>query len=612
MLKISKLSTTLVPIIMLTGTIILSAIAWNFSYQQSIRSIKQDLRDSLVLSLSSLKSEIERFRYLPFVIAQDQRIIDAINYPQDKHIQNKANVYLQSIQRNSKADKLFVLDEHGTTLASSNWNEPLSFVGRNYSFRPYFQKALTESNNRFYAVGVTTGEAGYFMSSLILTPEGKRGVAVVKIDLAPLENTWNRAANSLALFDENGVIILSGKKSWKYRPIQKLSSKQLKKILTEKTYPVTPQIRYSPLIAPDQSEKAPENNTSLPEISYITSQQVPDLIVSIPLREDNWHLFATRNLSSAVISSRFYAILVGLCGLLLSIAYFYLRQRQQFIQFKLKQNCILEKKVEKRTKALEKEIEIRTLAEKELVKTQDNLIQNAKLAVLGRMSAAIVHEISQPLSAIDTILSTAQANHTNRAFDNISANLENSRNLVTRIKRTIKHLKTFSKKENATFESVDLVKAVIAAIEIAQPRIKEAGIILHFNNTQKPAIVRANFLRIEQVVLNLILNAVDAIEQASQGKIDIDINRMDKSYQILVKDNGSGIEDGAESRLTEPFFSTKTTSGGLGLGLSISSTIIEEYDGTLDFKHNESNGVTAIVTFPSPSISDVSASGVEQ
>ncbi len=583
-----------------------SAVTWYVAYNHSMRELQKDLHNDLELSLSSLQSEIERFKYLPAVIAQDNRVIEVLNNP-SKESQLKANTYLEKIQKNSLADKLYVLDENGTTLASSNWKDQGSFVGYNYHFRPYYIQALRNTRGSLYAVGVTTGEAGYFLSYLVSTAEGRKGVAVVKLTLSGLENTWRRAANSMGLIDKNGMIFLSGNKEWKYHPVFKLTSLQKQRMLNERTYPQAYFSDAKPLISEIDRQLSNDKRFVLPSIGHILKSEKKQVIASINVEADDWILFATENISIVENAAWFYSLLVGLIGLLISVGYFFIRQRQHLIQLKLNQHSVLEKKVKERTRALAKEIEVRRSAEKELVEAQEGLIQSAKLAALGRMSAAIVHEISQPLSAMDATLATAEAKIANDLTPNnsrIETNLENSRSLVKRMQRTVKHLKTFSKKDRAEYESVNLVKTVQAAIEIAAPRSNSLGVEINFEIPEEIVIIMANSLRIEQVILNLLLNSLDAIEGVCDGFVTVDINRTPKSVEIHVIDNGTGVDIDLIERLKEPFFTTKKTGGSLGLGLSISTAIIEEYNGELKLKPHDPKGTIAIVSLPSEQITN--------
>jgi two-component system C4-dicarboxylate transport sensor histidine kinase DctB len=277
----------------------------------------------------------------------------------------------------------------------------------------------------------------------------------------------------------------------------------------------------------------------------------------------------------------------------------YLRQRQQLTRMKLEQNAVLERRVADRTAALAHEVEERIRAEVELRAMQESLIHAAKLAALGRMSAAIVHEVSQPLSALDNTLAAAGLHAERQSTEQVQRNLVSARNLLRRMQRTVKHLKTFSSRRDATPpEAVDVNAVIEAAIEIVAPRAQEHRLDITFAPAEGLAAASGNAIRLEQVLINLLLNAVDATAAAGNRDIAVTAAVVNKAMRIAISDAGGGISQEARDRLFEPFFTTKTTGEGLGLGLSISRTIIEEFGGTLSLVPLPDGGTLASVELP--------------
>lgn len=227
---------------------------------------------------------------------------------------------------------------------------------------------------------------------------------------------------------------------------------------------------------------------------------------------------------------------------------------------------------------------------------QESLIHAAKLAALGRMSAAIVHEVSQPLSALDNTLAATAIHAERDARAEVQRNLTSARSLLRRMQRTIKHLKTFSSRRDATPpQSVDANLAIETAIDIVEPRAREHGVEIAYERGTSLPQVSGDAIRIEQVLINLLLNAVDASVAAGQGRIDVGAEISGNSLRISVSDMGQGISPEVRQRLFEPFFTTKTTGEGLGLGLSISKTIIEEFGGKLNLLPLEAGGTQASI-----------------
>lgn len=207
---------------MLLASAVLCLVVWQAALRRGVQRIETELGDRLTVSVRAVESEIERFRYLPAVAAQDARIPLLLQAP-GAGAAAAANRYLETLRRLSGVDQIYLLDRNGVTLAASNWTEPGSFVGHDYSFRPYFRDAIERGEGRFYGIGVTTGKPGYFLSTRVDGPDGPIGVVVTKVDMAQLEETWAEAGEMTGIADDAGIIFLAGDPSWRYRPLYPLS-----------------------------------------------------------------------------------------------------------------------------------------------------------------------------------------------------------------------------------------------------------------------------------------------------------------------------------------------------------------------------------------------------
>lgn len=571
---------------LVAAIVALSLAAWQITYAVSLSGLQTRLGDELGLVHRAVRSEIERFRTLPRVVAEDQRVIDLLDARDGKNVR-AVNLYLRAVREKTGAAELFLLDAEGMTLAASNWDKPLSFVGQNYSFRPYFKDAMAQGEGRFYAVGVTTGIPGYFMSWRILTKTGRLGVVVVKVDLSPLQQAWRKAASLTAIADGDGVVFLAGPKSWAYRPLHALSPTALTDMADDRKYDGIGLDSARPLLPQGANISTPKG-------------QVVDglLFRADGLQPDGWSIVGARAISPVRTFAGIVAALTALTGMLLSSLYLYSRQRRQLIKIRLEQNRVLEERVGARTRELAHEVEVRRRAEQDLRAAQGELVQAAKLAALGQMSAAIVHEISQPLAAMETTLAAALAHGAKGAHKRVDEKLVGARNLTRRIRRTIKHLRSFARKDEGRAGPLDVGECIERALELAAPRAKALGAQVTFKNRDGKANVIANGVRLEQVVLNLVLNGLDAVEDAADPMVEIALKVAKGEARIEVGDNGAGIPQELSGRITEPFFTTKSASEGMGLGLSISQTIVDDYGGTLSFSLNEGGGTMAVVALP--------------
>lgn len=567
---------------LLAMTALLSAAAFGLAHFTGTARLEADLRDRLTVTRHSVVTEIERFRYLPAVVGQDARIRALLADPGNTAAADAANAYLQTVRDLSGVDELYVTDAQGLTVAASNWSQPGSFLGHSYAFRPYFQGAMRTGAARYYAVGVTTGKPGYFLSARLGPDSAPTGVAVVKVDMAGLERTWAQASEHVALADPDGVVFLSGPRSWKYRPLQPLSAPALERILAERRYDGLDIAAAPPLtgaIASDLRE--------------------PLRIARAALEPDGWQIVVGLPSAPVLRSAWQLAGLAALAGLLASVGALIFWQRRQLIRLKLTQNAVLERRVAERTVELAHEIEERRRAEDELRQTHESLVHAAKLAVLGRMSAAIVHEVSQPLSALDNTLAAAELHLSRGDAERTANSLGSARGLLRRMQTMVRHLKTFGAKQKLTPpEPVDMAAVLAASAEILEPRLRELGVALALPAQAALPPVSGDAVRLEQVATNLLLNAAEASAGVAPVTISAALALEGPGLRLTIADRGPGIPEDMREKILEPFFTTRVTGEGLGLGLSIVRTILEQTGGSLTFAPRPGGGTLTLVDLP--------------
>ncbi len=570
-----------------TVTVAAAIVAWFVSVEAGKRRLETGLEQELGVIARSVESEIERFRYLSAVVGRDGRIVAALKQG-DRAAIATANLYLADIRDLSQADEIYVMTREGLTIAASNHDEPGSFVGQSYRFRPYFGDALAHGEGRYYAVGATTGIPGYFLSSAIRDGEDIIGIAVAKVDMAHVEAAWDQPGSPTALADEDGVVFLSGHRSWKYRPLTGLKENALREIERARKYDGIDLATAQPIFA-----HAPV----MPAQAGLDGPGEEFLLRSVVVGPDRWRLIRAASLGPIFAGAHLVALTTLLAGLVVCGAGVYVSQRRQLIRAKLEAHDRLERRVEERTSELNREIEERRRAEAELREAQETLIQTAKLAALGRMSAAIVHEVSQPLSALENTLATAGVLAGRGDAAAVGGKVRSARELVRRIQRTVKHLRSFARKDKGVAEVVPVAQSISAAVEIVGHRADQMGVSIDMD--VPPSLkVAAGAVRLEQVIVNLLVNALDAVCEVEAPEIHVAARRQGDMVEIAVSDNGRGIPAELAGRVSEPFFTTKQTGEGLGLGLSISRAIVSEFGGALDFRSREGEGAVFIVSLP--------------
>jgi len=575
---------------MLIGAVVAAVLAWAVAYRVAVVEIEAGLEQSLIVTRRAIETEIERFRTLPRVIGEDARIRALTQAPGDPLRVAEANAYLETVARHSGVAALYVLDAQGTARAASNYREEGSFVGNDYGFRPYYTDAIASGEGRYYAIGVTTGRPGYFLSTRLDVGDA-RGVVVAKVDLEPLEQAWRDAGALTAIADGYGVVFLTGNPEWRYRPLKPLDPEMRSRIALERTYDGI-----------DFDTRAPVGDEigfmdGLPGgLERLIGEQL--IARSRAIEPDGWLILAAASASPARSAAGFWALTAGLLGLLATGIARALHQRQLFSDLKARQTEMLERRVEERTRELARENENRRRAETELRAAQEGLIHSAKMAALGRMSSAIVHEVSQPLAALETTLATAQALAQQEGASQAGERMTAARGLIRRMQRTVKHLKSFGRKDAAALEPVNIDEAIRNALDVTAPRAAAAGITPAFDGAGEAPVVLAVAVKLEQVLINLLTNAFDAVEGRTDGRVRIDRDVRDGIVSVRVSDNGGGIAPEHMARVTEPFFTTKMSGESLGLGLSISIAIMQEFGGDILFSEAEGGGVVASVSIP--------------
>ena len=595
---------------MLAGALLLAGFAaFEATWRWYGHRLLKAAAERLTLYESSLDAAVERFRYLPEVIALTDPVREVLDQPHDPRRVTGANTHLASVARAAGADVLFVVDAEGLTLASSNADEPTSFVGQRYDFRPYFRDAMRTGSGRYYAVGATTGKPGYFLASRIDGPAGAKGVAVVKVDLMPIETEWRRAGERVALVDGEGVVFLASDPAWRYRPLAPLTAAALRHLDETRQYGAPPQL------GPDLTGGT-TTVRGLPMVKLAERAGGGETYFDLrrTMTSHGWgilHLVPVRDVEDLAGLVAVLAVIAGLAGLFAVVA---LRQRRANRLLRDRAHAELEGRVAARTEDLAAmnarlvgEITERTRTEAELRTAQDGLVQSAKLAGLGQALAGIAHEMAQPLAAMRTSLASLRhhvgAGDSSRAL----ASAGDLSAITDRVATLAAQLRNFARPDREKPRPASLQDVVTGALSILDHRLRATGVSLERSFPEQPVMIEARVNRLEQVVVNLVANALDSIEDAGAGGAKPRGIRLvwtvgAQHVELAVEDEGAGLAPGDVEQLFEPFISTKAAGRGLGLGLSISRAIMREQGGDLRLEPGSGGGARAVMSLPLASV----------
>ncbi|WP_306147203.1 MULTISPECIES: ATP-binding protein [unclassified Roseibium] len=549
---------------------------------------------TLKLTVEGLKGALQRYEPLPSLIAERPSLVALLKSPTDPELLKRVNEDLRLSAYRLKASDVYVMDVSGITLAASSYQKELSFVGRSFAYRPYFTQALEGGTGRFFALGTTSGERGYFFAAPIEDNERVIGVVAVKFTVDGFEQAWRNADHQIIVSDLRGVVFMASRPDWHFRTLRPLTRTEIAEIQANRQYPadgLLPLVNTVKPLTEDLNLIKIEDEPS--GYRYISSSEY--------ISDAGWNVrilvSATRARTQA-----FAAVLILVLGIMLiglAVA-FYIQRRAQLLERLLTQQAAqeqLEVRVEERTADLNRtnaqlleEVAERKAAETRLRKTQTELVQAGKLAALGQMSAALSHEFNQPLAAVksyaENALKLLERNRTPETRENISRISE----MTDRMASISKHLRNFARRPMEKVRPVPLVQIVNDAIGLLQPRLRGSGAKLNFAQPDEEVWVMGGHIRLQQVVVNLLTNALDAMKDRQPVQIDIGLRTDADTCVLSVRDYGAGVSEEEMGQVFDPFFTTKQPGEGMGLGLSISYNIVKDFGGTLRVSNHDEGG----------------------
>ena len=563
---------------LIVGVVMLAAIVvWVSNQvltQRFTETTKQRTEVRQALYTGAILSELQRHTVVPLLLSRDPTMISALNTQDYTNTSQRLISYVDEIG----AASILMLDMDGRAVASSI-REQLGTIHRN---QPYMVEALRSDGTVFTITPLESGGYEFSFSRQIRDANAPLGVIQVKVDLAKFETRWRGASEAVVVTNSEGTVILSTEPRWRG---------------------LSTELALEEISAPSAIARAIEATARwAPYVdrAYFSGDAIMELEARIPFR--GWRLttFTTydsvRERVNAVLALQIMAF-----ALLLAGTFYMLSRRAQFRSLLFQRESAELRRLNDR---LSREIAERKKVQETLKEAEQSLAQSSKLAALGEMSAAVSHELNQPLAAMKTYLAGAKLLLQRKRPEEAMSSFQRIDDLIERMGAITRQLKSYARKGGEAFEPVDVRAAISGALTMMEPQIKAHRVVRSRTTPERPVMIMADRLRLEQVIINLVRNALDAMKGSDTRELDI-LLTMGDSAVLAVRDTGPGIEN--LETLFEPFYTTKKPGDGVGLGLAISSGIITDLGGRLSARNGVDGGAVFEIVLPMLESRDVEA-----
>lgn len=493
---------------------------------------RDDAFSDALLRVQALESVLAKQRAVAAVLSDDDTVRAALAQGTDADLAQVSRK-LERLHAVTQSSVIYLLDLDGTAVAASNWDEPISFVGSNYSFRDYFSVAIRDGQALQYALGSVSNRPGLYLSNRVDGAQGPLGVVVVKVEFDAIEASWARSSYDTHVTTATGEVVLSS----------------------------DPATRFGPMPA------AP------PGVLAVT-EPVPGAGWLLTLRYPAAEVNVTPALATAVAAA-------------LMLILWLWRGREAQARARIIERAAnerryridLEHAVEERTRDLSGAMHEREMAEQRLARMQADLVQANKLATLGQVTAGVAHEVNQPLATIRLLAENAQAMLPKRGGAEVQGNLARIVQMTDRIAQITTELRSFSRKATGRLEPVRVRDVIEASLLLTASRRRVEGARLVRDDGPQGLTVLAEAVRLEQILVNLIQNAQEALIGRPDPEIRIAVAQDGDQVVLTVSDNGPGLSPEIRANLFIPFSTSKPD--GVGLGLVIAQGIARDFGGEL-------------------------------
>lgn len=552
-----------------------------YAERLAVDKLSDTAQERLLLYESTLHTALKRYRYLPYILSLNPEIQTLLDRGGDA---TALNHYLEAVNDEAGPASLYVMNAQGITVASSNWSTPQSYMGHDFSFRPYFREAMKGQRGIFYGIGVNTKLPGFFLSCPINRQGRVIGAAVVKVELHRLQREWREGGETVFVTDQNGVIVLASREEWVYRSLTPRDAADLARIQAQEQY------------RGESLSVAPARLVQRAGMTELTMGRERFLMGSRPLEGLGWDIHFLE--PSQVVEEQTRAVAgIGLASLLLLTLLGFLA-RERHLRRLSRQKAVEAQRIHQINQQLAAEVEQRRLKEQELQETQKELIHAGQMAALGQMAASVAHELNQPLAAIRMFSANSKVMLDRGQRGGVMENLDTIHDLTGRLAAVASQLKSFARKSAGRQNLVDMRQPLANALTLLGHQAHSLGCRVEKDEPPEPLMVLGNAMYLEQVFVNLLHNALDALGDCPRKEIRISLRRADGWAEAVISDSGPGLSPEAQERLFSPFFTTKEPGRGLGLGLSIIHGIIKSMNGEIRGENQQQGGACFTVRLP--------------
>ncbi len=519
----------------------------------------------LALYSGNLLSELRRNAIVPQLLARDPTLISALQSSDFSLSTQRLISFVEEIG----AASLMLLDSDGRTVAATDRNR----LGEAHRNSAYYVDAVRANSTIFTVIQNESGGYSFVYSRRMDAGSDILGVIVVEVDLHKFERAWAGISDAVMVADSTGKIILSTEPKW--RGLEESAAL----------------VRQPPEGAIERAIRATTDWTALPPDAYLQGEGVMRMDTRIPFRGWQMTSFTTYASIRDKVNSVIALEIMGF-AILLALAFYALSRRATFRMALFQRESAELRALNTR---LQREIAERERVEKTLEVAEQTLAQSSKLAALGEMSAAVSHELNQPLAAMKTYLAGARLLLRRNRPEEALASFGRIDGLIERMGAITRQLKSYARKGADAFSPVNLGEALASALSMMEPQLRQRHVKITQILPEEPVFVMGDRMRIEQVMVNLLRNALDATKSVTEPDVEIILAVGDMAV-LTVRDNGHGIED--IENLFEPFYTTKQPGDGVGLGLAISSGIVNDHGGRLTARNSPNGGAVFEMKLP--------------